>query len=60
MLYLAWGLREAAFSEEKYFLYLLPMVVFALVGAVLLFFSIRRLFRKDKDADGEETKKDDS
>ena len=45
LLYLAWSLREAAFSEGIGFL--LAMVLFALAGAALLFFSIRQLIRKD-------------
>lgn len=45
LLYLAWGLRKAAFSEGIG--YLLAMVLFALVGAALLFFSARQLYRRD-------------
>ena len=45
LLYLAWGLREAAFSGRL--LYLLAMAVFALAGAALLFFSVRQLYRRD-------------
>lgn len=45
LLYLAWGLREAAFSEGIGFL--LAMVLFALAGAVLLIFSVRQLCRGD-------------
>ena len=45
LLYLAWGLREAAFAGH--ILYLLAMAVFALVGAALLFFSVRQLYRRD-------------
>ena len=45
LLYLAWGLREAAFSEGIWFL--LVMVLFAVAGVALLFFSIRQLYRRD-------------
>lgn len=45
LLYLAWGLREAAFSGEG-IVYLLFMIVFALAGAALLFFSVRQLYRE--------------
>ena len=45
LLYLAWSLREAAFSEGIVFL--LAMVLFALAGAPLLFFSVRQLLRGD-------------
>ena len=45
LLYLAWGLREAAFSGNL--LFLLAMAVFALAGAALLFFSVRQLYRRD-------------
>ena len=76
LLYLAWGLREAAFSEGIWFL--LAMVLFALAGAALLFFSVRQLYRGDflypgqspdppdgedterKDTQGEDTERDDS
>ncbi len=44
LLYLAWGLRQAALSSP---LYLLAAVAFALVGAALLFFSVRQLYRRD-------------
>lgn len=65
LLYLAWGLRESAFSGEST-VSLLFMIIFALAGAALLFFSVRRLWRSfsypeqssddpDGDEDGEET-----
>lgn len=65
LLYLAWGLREAAFSEG--ILFLLAMVFFALAGAVLLFFSVRQLYRRDflyswqspEDFDEEEAEAED-
>ena len=66
LLYLAWDLRKAAFSEGTGFL--LAMVLFALTGAPLLFFSVRQLLRKDflyswqspEDLEGEEAEDADS
>ena len=60
LLYLAWSLREAALSGENP-VYLLFTIIFALVGAALLFFSVRQLYRRDflypgqspEDPDGE-------
>ena len=46
LLYLAWGLREAAFSGRG-IVYPLAMVIFAVAGALLLFFSVRKLYRRD-------------
>lgn len=43
LLYLAWSLRGAAFSDGIGFL--LAMILFALAGAALLFFSVRQLLR---------------
>ena len=65
LLYLAWGLREAAFSGEST-VSLLFMIIFALAGAALLFFSVRQLYRGDflypgqspEDFDGEDTEED--
>ena len=66
LLYLAWGLREAAFSGEGV-VYLLFMIVFALAGAALLFFSVRQSYRnfsypepssEEPDGDGESEEKD--
>ena len=65
LLYLAWSLREAAFSESIFFL--LAMVLFALAGAALLFFSVRQLYHGDflypgqtpEDFDEEETEDTD-
>ena len=45
LLYLAWGLREGAFSGPQGLLFGIAMVVFALVGSILCFFSIRALAR---------------
>lgn len=60
LLYLAWGLREAAFSGEST-VSLLFMIVFALAGTALLVFSVRRLWQNfsypeqsPDDPDGEE------
>ena len=66
LLYLAWGLREAVLSGEG-LVSLLFMVVFALAGAALLFFSVRQLYRRDflypgqspEDFDREEEEEED-
>ncbi|MGE4277405.1 MAG: hypothetical protein AB7E30_09575 [Lawsonibacter sp.] len=42
LLYLAWSLRQAAFSDGKIG-YLAALIVFALVGAALLAHSVRLL-----------------
>lgn len=47
LLYLAWGLREAAGLSGMGIVFLLGMIVFALAGAILLFFSVRKLYRRD-------------
>ena len=65
LLYLAWGLREAAFSGESP-VSLLFMIVFVLAGVALLFFSVRQLYRRDflypwqsqKKSDGKDEKGD--
>lgn len=45
LIYLAWGLRDGAFSGPKGILYGIALVLFALAGAALLFFSVRALAR---------------
>ncbi|MEA4934210.1 MAG: hypothetical protein VB071_11640 [Lawsonibacter sp.] len=42
LLYLAWGLRQAAFSDGKMG-YLVALIVFSLAGTVLLAHSVRLL-----------------
>lgn len=46
LLYLAWGLRDADFSG-KGIVFLIALIVFAVVGAALLIFSVRQLIRGD-------------
>lgn len=59
LLYLAWGLREAAFSGPRP-VFLAALVVFVLTGAALLLCSVRLLARGEflrpgetQDGDGE-------
>ncbi|NLO84059.1 MAG: hypothetical protein GX096_01310 [Clostridiales bacterium] len=54
LLYLAWGLREAAFQGEGGLLYGIALVVFAVVAIILLFFSVRSLLRGEFSKPGNE------
>lgn len=54
LLYLAWGLREAAFQGDSGLLYGIALVVFAAVAIFLLFFSVRSLLRGEFSKPGDE------
>ena len=62
LLYLAWDMRQAAAGNP---LYLIPIVIFAVVGIVLAVHSIRTLathkyFRKDPETESSEDREDES